>query len=197
MPHAPPQMQRAIDEDDEARRKAVADRRQRRSDAGGRRQHVRAEPARQRRDPAIADDAHDAIAREQDADEKRVEPEGRRIQRQHDVDHAVAEPGDAQAGAGDDGVAIALLGCGRFRLVVLFLCRHPAPFRSWTRSFGAHSGSRVSFSVRSNHPTPSADGKRPAPSSTALEHFALARKTAAAVLGTTLTPRPDSSALRG
>ena len=79
---------------------------------------------------AVAENADDTVDREQHADEQCVEAECGSIERQHDIDHAVAEPGDAQAGAGDDGVAITLLGrYGRFRLVVLFLYRHP-PCRS-------------------------------------------------------------------
>ena len=90
---------------DEPAEQAVGERRDRAGRAGGGGQRVGAEPARERRDPAVADDADDAIDRQQDRDRGDLNAERRRIERQHDVDQRVAEPDQAKAGRRDHGVA--------------------------------------------------------------------------------------------
>ena len=94
-------------------------------------QYIRAVSARERSNPSVAENANDAIDRQQHADHQRIAAERLRIQRQHDVDDGIAEPDNAEACRGDNRASIALrlsrLFCHRTRNDVYFLSAASPP----------------------------------------------------------------------
>src|SRR5581483_4909100 len=107
-PCRPPQHPRDK-EQHEAAQQAVGEGRDRARGTRRRGQHIRAIAARERSDPSIAENANDAIDRQQHADHQRIAAERRRIERKHDVNDRIAEPDDAEARSRDNRASIALL----------------------------------------------------------------------------------------
>ena len=109
----------------------VGECRERARGAGRRRQRIGAEAARERRNPTIADDADDAVDREQDRDRCDLDAERRRIERQHHIDERVAEPHQAETRRCDHGVAITL---PHRRPAPVTSVGGPGPFRAARRA---------------------------------------------------------------
>jgi hypothetical protein len=83
----------------------------RRACRGG--QRVGADPARERRDPAITDDADHPVDRKQDRDRRDLNAERSRVERQHHIDQRIAQPDEAKARRRDHGLGIAFRAPGK------------------------------------------------------------------------------------